>query len=91
MTWKLKMNPVEYLKQHPEGPHAATARGILAGQLVKPEKVKPEEAAFRISSWAGMPNYECKICPFATLDKAQMQEHLALGQHIGGKYAGRLA
>jgi hypothetical protein len=40
------------------------------------------EAAFRVGTWAGLPNYECNLCPFSTLDKDTIDLHV-FQQHIG--------
>lgn len=90
--WPLKTSPVDYLQRYPDGPHAAVARGIMAGQIeTDPKKLDPAVAGFVVGTWGGIPNYSCKLCPYATTDKALMQRHLALGQHIGGRYSHRLA
>jgi hypothetical protein len=31
---------------------------------------------YRVGAWSGLPNYECALCPFSTLDLPVMEEHL---------------
>ncbi len=39
------------------------------------DPVHVEEAPWTIGQWKGLPNYECKLCPFSTLDLPVMEEH----------------
>lgn len=32
-------------------------------------------SGYTVGTWAGLPNYECRHCPFATLDEAEMLSH----------------
>lgn len=34
------------------------------------------ERAFRIGAWAGIPNYECNHCAYATLDLETIRDHV---------------
>lgn len=38
--------------------------------------VRPEESRWTVGQWSGLPNYECKECPFSTLDLPLMEEHI---------------
>lgn len=31
---------------------------------------------YTTSTWAGKPNYECTVCPYATLDEALIRQHV---------------
>ena len=33
------------------------------------------EAPYTVGTWAGMPNYQCALCPYATLNEADMLDH----------------
>lgn len=44
-------------------------------ELREPGKAA-ENAYFRVGKWRGMDNYECKHCPFITLEKAAMEKHI---------------
>ena len=35
-------------------------------------------AAIRVGTWAGLPNYECSACQYASLDEAKTQAHLSI-------------
>ena len=30
---------------------------------------------YTVGAWAGMPNYQCNLCPYATLNEAEILEH----------------
>lgn len=36
-----------------------------------------EEDYYNEGKWAGLPNYECKQCPYKSLDKSKLLEHVA--------------
>ena len=48
----------------------------------KKEKEQTENKFYSVSDWRGFPNYECKHCAFATLDKSGMTQHIE--GHIRG-------
>ena len=33
------------------------------------------EAPYTVGAWAGMPNYQCSLCPYATLNETEILEH----------------
>ena len=33
------------------------------------------DAPYTVGTWAGMPNYQCALCPYATLNEADILEH----------------
>lgn len=37
--------------------------------------VRADEDAWTVGQWKGLPNYECRDCPFSTLDLPVMEEH----------------
>ena len=39
------------------------------------DPVHVDENNWTIGQWSGLPNYECKACPFSTLDLPVMEEH----------------
>jgi hypothetical protein len=39
--------------------------------------VRPDESRWIVGQWSGLPNYECKECPFSTLDLPKIEEHIA--------------
>ena len=32
---------------------------------------------YRVGVWANQPNYECELCPYSTLEKQLIEEHIA--------------
>lgn len=38
---------------------------------------KEAEQGYRIGRWAGMPNHECLVCPFSSLDPMSIDLHVA--------------
>lgn len=47
-----------------------------AVEIPQPETAG-EPAGYRVTKWAGLDNYECERCPFATLDGPRIREHVA--------------
>ena len=41
----------------------------------EPEAVEPPAEPWRTTIWAGLPNYECVRCPYATLDIDRIRSH----------------
>jgi hypothetical protein len=42
------------------------------------------------AEWAGHDLFQCKTCPFTSFVEADMQRHIKLREHTGGKYARRM-
>lgn len=60
-------------KTTPGGRHRKPAFDAPAPAETKPSATPAPAAekdglSYRITSWKGLPNYECRFCPFATLD-----------------------
>ena len=37
-----------------------------------------DNAAIRVGTWAGFPNYECSACQYASLDESKTQAHISI-------------
>jgi len=40
------------------------------------EPIPEIEHKYTVGKWCGLPNYECKFCAYATLDKKRMINHV---------------
>lgn len=40
-------------------------------------QTEPVELPYRVGSWCGFAHYECRQCPFDTLEEGAMLEHVA--------------
>lgn len=72
-AWTLKTDPFDYLKSKPDGPHADLARRVLADR--KGTKGL-RQTIWRATDGTGLVNYECTMCRFATIDKADAEHHV---------------
>lgn len=77
--WTLKADPFDYLKKNPDGPHADLARRVLAER--KGTKGL-RQTVWRATDGTGHVNYECTMCRFATLDKADAESHVVSKHQI---------
>lgn len=64
--------------------HSETAASVEAASSPEPEVSEAvvesdpyEGKLYEISSWKGLPNYECKFCAYATVDYEAALEHAA--------------
>ena len=48
----------------------------VAKPPVEKKKIEPV-VKYTIGKWKGLPHYQCLLCSFDTLSKADMQEHIA--------------
>ena len=42
----------------------------------KAEEIIEPEKKYKVGRWHESPNYECTLCPFSTLSKERMEEHI---------------
>lgn len=74
MTWDKTMSPEEYLRRYPDGPNAAAAAEAIAAR---------EDEELEVTEWHGMPLYHCPLCPFASTDRENLDDHVKSPMHVG--------
>lgn len=70
----------EALEDAREAPKPKPPRKVSAPKAKTPTKAPAPKAhvilPYRVGTWAGRPNYECRLCQFSTLNRATMNDHL---------------
>lgn len=51
-------------------------------KVTTPKEATPE-MTYEVESWAGMANYSCKLCPFASLDLDITVDHINQKHGVG--------
>ena len=81
---EIKMISLEPIGDASPGAPESIVEAAAVPEAPQAAAVAPSEAAapgpvlnYTVIKWNGLENYECRECPYATLDELMMQEHQA--------------
>ena len=96
---ELKHAETEHEDGWADGCLACEATKVALEALEEPAESEPEEptepvpevdeALYTVGKWKGRDNYECKQCPYSSLDKGKVAEHI-YNRHINPPTTTRL-